>query len=217
MEAEGLVARIERGKYLLLGLSPERVLSNPLYIGTHLATPSYVSFWSALHYHGLTEQVPRTVFLATTRKKADIFYRGMTFKFITIQPQSFFGYQREIIADLPVVVADVAKAIIDCLSFPQYAGGFLEVVKSLRAAIEREEDPLRSDSLIEYVNRLGNRSLGSRLGYLLELFGQSTEGLIVSHGPLALDPQGPRQGDYNARWKVYINLSLQSLIYEGVA
>ena len=59
MEEIGLVVQIERGKYLLLGLSPEKVLSNPLYIGSHLVPPSYISFWSALHYHGLTEQAPR--------------------------------------------------------------------------------------------------------------------------------------------------------------
>ncbi|MGD0576081.1 MAG: hypothetical protein ABSB61_12065, partial [Anaerolineales bacterium] len=52
MEREGLVARVEAGKYLLLGLSPERVLSNPLFVGCHLVDPAYVSFWSALHYYG---------------------------------------------------------------------------------------------------------------------------------------------------------------------
>ncbi len=43
MERAGLVARIEQGKFLLLGLTPERVLSNPLYIGCNLVTPAYIS------------------------------------------------------------------------------------------------------------------------------------------------------------------------------
>jgi len=80
MEQVGLVARIEQGKFLLLGLTPERVLSNPLYIGCNLITPAYISFWSALHYHGFTEQVPRTTFVATTHRKKEIALREMNLK-----------------------------------------------------------------------------------------------------------------------------------------
>ena len=96
MEQSGLVARIEQGKFLLLGLTPEKVLSNPLYIGCNLVTPAYISFWSALHFHGFTEQAPRTTFMATTRRKKDIAFREMNFKFVTLQPLSFFGYRRKI-------------------------------------------------------------------------------------------------------------------------
>jgi hypothetical protein len=42
---------------------------------------------------------------------------------LTIKPASFFGYRREMLAGLPVLVADEAKAILDSLSLPQYAGG----------------------------------------------------------------------------------------------
>ena len=55
---QGLVVAVEKGKYLLVGLQPERVLGNPLFIAAQLAHPSYISYWSALHYHGLTEQAP---------------------------------------------------------------------------------------------------------------------------------------------------------------
>ena len=130
MEQDGLVVRIEQGKFLLLGLTPERVLSNPLYIGCNLITPAYISFWSALHYHGFTEQVPRTTFVATTHRKKDIAFREMNFKFVTLQPLAFFGYRREMLAELPVVVADESKSILDSLSLPQYAGGISEVAKA---------------------------------------------------------------------------------------
>lgn len=35
----GLVAVVENGKYLLLGFEPERVLSDPHFIASHLVTP----------------------------------------------------------------------------------------------------------------------------------------------------------------------------------
>jgi len=89
MEHAGLVARIEQGKFLLLGLTPKKVLSNPRFIGCNLVTPAYVSFWSALHYHGFTEQVPRTTFVAITRHKREIDFREMHLKFVTMKPRQF--------------------------------------------------------------------------------------------------------------------------------
>ena len=83
LRADGLVDEVERGKFLLLGLEPERVLSNPLYIASHLVTPAYVSYWpSDLHHYGFTEQVPPTTFVAMTRKKRPVRYRGFRLHFL---------------------------------------------------------------------------------------------------------------------------------------
>ena len=215
MEQDGLVVRIEQGKFLLLGLTPERVLSNPLYIGCNLITPAYISFWSALHYHGFTEQVPRTTFIATTHRKKDIAFREMNFEFVTLQPLAFFGYRREMLAELPVVVADESKSILDSLSLPQYAGGISEVAKALQIALS--QGSLEMPVLLEYAERLQNASLRSRLGYLLELLGQSISSLKAAKGPVKLDPQNPARGSYNKRWKLYVNIELRDLFSQGVA
>ncbi|GFO96450.1 transcriptional regulator, trmB [groundwater metagenome] len=65
LEDRGFIKSVERGKYLLLGFEPERVLSNPFFIASRIVYPSYVSFWSALNFYGFTEQVPVVVFLAS--------------------------------------------------------------------------------------------------------------------------------------------------------
>lgn len=215
VEQAGLVARIEQGKYLLLGLTPERVLSNPLYVGYNLVTPAYISFWSALHFYGFTEQGPRTTFVATTRRKKDLAFREMNFKFVTLQPLSFFGYRRKMLGELPVVVADEAKSILDSLSLPQYARGVSEVAKALQIALS--QGSLEMLILLEYAERLQNASFRSRLGYLLELLGQSTSGLKASRGPVKLDPQNPACGSFNERWKLYINIEPKDLFSQGVA
>lgn len=214
MEREGLVARLERGKYLLLGLTPEQTLSNPLFIASHLVTPAYVSFWSALHFHGLTEQAPRRVFVTVTRQKRSLTFRGMTFQFVRLSPPLFFGYRRETMGGLPLVVADEAKAILDSLSLPVYAGGVEEVAKALRNALQ--EGRVEAAQLVEYAQRMENASLSARLGCLLELLGQPVEGLEAPRGPLVLDPHRPRRGEYLRRWKVYLNLPIQELFPEGV-
>ena len=91
----GLLAEVENGKYLVLGFEPERVLANPLFIASQLATPGYVSFWSALHYYGFTEQAPLTVFVATTVKKRPVVYRDQRFRFVTLQPRKLAANQAD--------------------------------------------------------------------------------------------------------------------------
>jgi predicted transcriptional regulator of viral defense system len=212
LKDEGLVDEVEKGKYLLLGLEPEQVLSNPLFIASHLVTPAYVSYWSALHYYGFTEQVPLTTFVATTKKKRPVSFRDFRFRFVTIKPHKFFGYRREMLGDLPVVVADEAKAIVDSLDLPHYAGGVIEIAKALQAALETVDVP----TLVSYANRMEDKSLGSRLGYLLETLGCPAEGLISSVSPIKLDPSRPRIGCTDARWQVVANISEAEMMPQGV-
>ena len=212
LRAAGLVAEVEQGKFLLLGLEPARVLSNPLFVASHLAAPAYVSYWSALHFYGFTEQVPLTTFVATTKKKRSVAFRDLRFRFVTVKPLKFFGYRREMVGDLPVLVADEAKVIVDSLDQPRYAGGIAEVAKALRAALEVVDVP----TLVEYANRMGDKSLGSRLGYLLETLGHPVQGLMRSASPVKLDPARPRVGRTAPRWQVVVNVSEAEMIPQGV-
>jgi predicted transcriptional regulator of viral defense system len=215
MERENLIVHLERGKYALLGLAPEQALTNPLFLGCHLVSPSYVSFWSALHFHGFTEQAPRRVFLAVTRQKREVLFRGTVFKFVRLKPEAFWGFRRETLAGLPMVIADENKAVLDSLALPEYAGGIGEVSKALRNAMRAGRTDIQE--MIEYAQKLGNRSLSSRLGYLLEILGQPTEGLEPSAGPVRLDPQRPLQGQYQPRWRIYANIPQHELFPTGIA
>ena len=222
LKDKALITEVEKGKYLLLGLEPERVLSNPLFIASHLIAPAYVSYWSALHFYGFTEQVPLTTFVATTKKKRPVTFqykgersdsfRDFRFRFVTVKPRKFFGYRREVVGDLPVTVADEAKAIVDSLDLPDYAGGIGEIAKALQAALDRVE----VETLVRYTNRMEDKSLGSRLGYLLEALGQPLEGLIRSASPIKLDVSGPSSGETDPRWRVIVNVPGGSLIPQGV-
>lgn len=208
LKARALVRPVEAGKYLLLGFQPERVLSNPLFIATRMVHPAYASYWTALHFHALTEQVPRTVFVATTRKHRPLNFNGARFVFVRVAAHKFFGYQRQVIGDLPVLVAEIEKALVDSLDQLRYAGGLLEVAKALYQARDRF-DP---DRLVEYANRMHNRSLCSRLGYLLDRFDRPPGGLDISRTFVQLDPRREAEGPYNHRWRVRTNVSDEKLL-----
>jgi predicted transcriptional regulator of viral defense system len=150
--------------------------------------------------------------VATTKKKRPVSFRDFRFRFVHVKPRKFFGYRREMLGDLPVVMADEAKAIADSLDLPQYAGGMAEVAKALRAALETVEVP----TLVGYANRMGDKSLGSRLGYLLDTLGHPVDGLISSISPIKLDPGRPATGCTDSRWQVVPNISQAEMIPPGV-
>jgi predicted transcriptional regulator of viral defense system len=179
-----------------------------------LATPGYVSFWSALHYYGFTEQAPLTVFVVTTVKKRPVVYRDQRFRFVTVQPRKLFGYRRETVGGLPVLLADEAKAIVDSLAEPRYAGGVAEVVRALHAAWPQAGVA----TLLEYANRMGDKSLGSRLGFLLARLGHplAAGDLIHAASPVKLDPSRPAGGPVDSLWQVNVNLAEAELAPIGV-
>ena len=131
---------------------------------------------------------------------------------MTIKAAKFFGYRRESVGDLPVVVADPEKTLLNALDQPRYAEGIPEVARALAAAIPELDIPL----LIDYASQIGDRTLCSRLGYLLAAQGVPAEGLPVSVTPILLDPHGPSQGDYDPRWRVRLNLTQAQFHPEGI-
>lgn len=210
LRERGFVQQVEKGKYLLLGFEPERVLSNPFFIASHIVYPSYISYWSALNFYGFTEQVPRTVFLCTTKKKAEVIFSDFLFKYVLVKPGKFFGYKKERIGDLDFLIADKEKAVIDSLDLPQNAGGMREVAKALYNA----RDSLDLSILFEYASIMKNRSLSSRLGYLLEMFGTDAKDLLelASKEYIKLDPKKSKTGVWDRRWHINVNLSSEELL-----
>jgi predicted transcriptional regulator of viral defense system len=71
LQERGFIERIEKGKYLIIPLGSEKgkYTLHEFVIGSYLVQPYAISYWSALHHYGLTEQIPNTVFMQTTARK----------------------------------------------------------------------------------------------------------------------------------------------------
>jgi len=206
-EDRGFVERIERGKYLIIPLESEKgkYTLHEFVIASHLVRPSAIAYWSALHYHGLTEQIPITVFVQTTarKKKNQLEVFGVDYRIVRVKPEKFFGFKKEWIEETPVTVTDREKTVIDCLDRPEYAGGIVEVAKALEnASLDRE-------TLSRYAQQLGNNAVARRLGYLSEHLGIPLDlPLPTSRRYLLLDPTMPHQGENDPRWRLVINTEI---------
>jgi len=193
------LVRLKRNSYTFQNLINERLFE----IATETVKPSYISFWTALSYYGLTEQQVRTVQLVSPKQADDIDVLDHGIEITSFKPSRFFGYGRH----EGFVLAEMEKALIDSLYLPEKCGGLKEFVK----AMERSWEYLNEDKLAEYALRFGSRSLVSRLGYIMEILGLCDGRMIkrlasgISKGYVKLSPGKRNVSGYNETWKVIVN------------
>lgn len=87
----------------------------------------------------MTEQAPRVVFVATTRRRKDLEYGPSIFKFVKLSKKRFFGFKEEEMAGARFKVSSREKTVLDCLMYPRYCGGLDEVVKGIWEAKDELE------------------------------------------------------------------------------
>ncbi len=209
---------IEKGRYLIVPLEAGKesiYTEHEFIIASKLVQPYYIAYWSAMNYHGMTEQVPFTVFVATTKRRNKKEIHGVKYEFITLTKNKFFGFSAVNIAGEAVSISDREKTIIDALDHPEYCGGISEAAKALWNA--RQKIDYRK--LADYAEKMKNRAIFKRLGYLLqkleikipdELNKKVKEN--ISKGYAALDTVVKRKGKHNSEWRLLVNVSDKDLL-----
>jgi len=191
LRKDGLIFRIEKGKY--------SVLNDPLIFSSYLLTPSYISFWTALRFYNLTEQLPKDIMIASSKSKDKIMFEGTKIAFFKIK--HMWGYRKVTYGNCFIFIADKEKSIIDSLLLKNVS--FNEIIK----AIKTKEIDYRK--LIEYSIKTKNKSLIKRIGYILEEEGYNARELIryLDSNYVSLDFDREPKGKQNKKWKIIVNRS----------
>lgn len=218
----GWVVRLRKGLYSLSSSVPGVSPLHEFEIGMALVHPAAISHWSALHHHGLTEQLPRRVFVLTTtetsiprligakrkERKSDKGYPagGTIYQFVQVKPERFFGIEETWVGETRVKMTDPERTLLDGLMMPRYCGDFAEVMH----AFQVRGPQLDLEKIVRYSLKLG-AATGKRLGWILEQQEIGSSRLqpllaIPSKGYRVLDPTGPRRGSCNRRWMIQENL-----------
>ncbi len=217
LKTKGWVAWVKRNLYMIapLDAGPEGARAytvHSLVLASHLVSPSYIGFWSALNYHGMTDATPPAAFVATTVSRARRTVFDVPIVFVTLRPWKMFGTTRARIGGEDVSLSDPEKTAVDCLDHPEHAGGIPLVAAALREAWDSLDFP----KVLRYARRVGNSTVLKRLGYLLEVSGREAEAARVRKGPLRegyskLDPKLPATGPISERWKLRVNVAPEML------
>ncbi len=210
LEKRGWIERIEKGKYMIVPLGSEKgeYTLDEFVLASALVEPYCVGYWSALNYHGFTEQIPTTVFVQTTSRKRcrekKIF--GVDFKIVKLKKEKFFGKETFWSGDEQVNITDKEKTIVDCLDKPKYCGGIVEVAKGIRS------EDFDDGKILDYIDRIGNTGVLRRFGYLCDLYGVDIDiPTVDTRSYLKLDPTMPDKGDKSSKWRLIVNVDENEL------
>jgi predicted transcriptional regulator of viral defense system len=209
----GWMRRVRRGLYVPVPVDvehPTQWAEDPMVVATTIWQRCFFTGWTTANHWGLTEQTFRTVVLKTTNRvrKSSVEVMGRPYLVTHARPEQMeWGLASLWLEDLRVDIADAARTVIDCLDAPKLGGGIRHTVDILRSYVE-QHDP---DTLIDYGERLGNRTVFKRLGYALDTLGQGDGQLAracsdrLSSGISLLDPDGPNSGERNPKWHLRVN------------
>jgi len=209
------ILQLKRGFYAIVPLEigpkgADSYIIHEFVIAAYLADPYYIGFWSALNYHGLSDQIPATVFVATTVPKPNTVIMNSKYVFVQLKKEKFFGLDEIEIETRKINISNKNKTIVDCLEHPQHSGGIDEVARAIYFGHQELDFTL----IKEYGLKINNSVVFKRLGYILEATGlfEKYSSLFrdvqLSTGYSWLDPLGPRKGKHLHKWKLLVNVDI---------
>ena len=209
------VLPLKRGLYAMVPLDvgvkgSDAFVVHNFVVASMLTEPYYIGYWSALNHHGLTDQIPRTTFIATTKAKHPVQVLDAEYYFVKLTQRKFFGWQEVEIEDHAIRISSPEKTIADCLDHPELCGGIEQIAR----AIYFYHDEINLKRAVEYARRMRNSTILKRLGYMLDATGllPQYEELFGGYRPSAgyprLDPLSPESGMHDSRWKLLVNYKL---------
>ena len=195
--------------------------TNPLLAGAVLVRPYFFSFGTACTHHGLTEQVFAEVYLACRQRRRPETIRGTRYVFAHVSEERFFGFEEASVLGTKVQMAIPERALLDALDRPHYAGALGEVSRMVRRSMPK----LRSERLVEMLERWGESALAQRLGYFADLHGvelppdvrRAVDRLVRPGSKVLLGPRRKwgTSGTLARSWNIVENVPRDVLLEKG--
>lgn len=218
LASRGWLSRVRRGLYVVVPLeasSPTQWREDPWIVAASVLAPCYVAGWSACEHWGLTDQVFRALVVVTARRMRhrNVTIQGSAFVIRRRAEELHFGTDRIWRRRTRVRVSDPSRTIVDVLDDPSIGGGILHISDVLDTYFASEH---RKDSLLlGYADRLGNRTVFKRLGFLVEELGIAAPEIVgvcrtsMSAGVSNLDPSIHGSGGrIHQRWNLRVNATV---------
>ncbi len=195
-----------------------------------------ISHFSALLFHGLTEELPKglTVMVSSDTRgellplgttpldwdgiappggRTPTRVLGQPVEWIRTKPERYFGLAEYQPLGYPVRYTNPERTLIDALQTPETCGGIANVLRAWALARDR----IDLDVLVHQVDRFAVAVLRQRVGYLLDRLGLShprTEQWRTTArrgGSSRLVGASPYASAYDERWNLSLNAPVDML------
>ncbi len=211
-EKRGWLKRVRQGGYIsipLESMTGDVPIEDPWIVASQIFSPCYLGGWSAAEYWGFTEQIFQSVVVITCKRFNNKTQKIGEVEFLLkkISNDMIFGTKTLWREGIRVLISDPSRTIIDVLSDPVLAGGIRSAEDILVSYLSSEH--FNRDALLEYAEKLNNRTVFKRLGFLLERRDPTQKRLIsdclvrISKGYSQLDPS-VKGKHVKRRWGLFL-------------
>lgn len=210
-----VITPLMRGHYAISNtLLPGSPL-HPYEIAMSLIQPGALSCWTAMIYHGLSDQMVNRTFIMTpylngSKRSSMNSYTvdHSLYVLIRVNLENYWGIERHFVDSTPIYITDLERTLCDGLIRPQYCGGISEVIH----AFEEATDKLNGERLYEYIKKCPI-SVQQRCGWVLEkidIYKEIQTRLWTSENGFRtytkLNSEGALSERRNKTWKIVENL-----------
>ena len=217
---KGWLARAGRGKYLLIppewGAMPIGE-ANTLALASQLTPDGYIAFSTAAAHWGLTTQLRSVIWVVTRTHARDRHINDSEVRFARLPVKAMFAIESVDVYGYPVPMSDREKTVLDCIGWPNRAGGIAEASTMLTRAARRWQ----WEKAIDYLERLGNIALIQKVGYLCDAAHLALPEPLRARLRKKLKPssrtylvpraRGTSEPRYDREWGVVVNVDPGSL------
>lgn len=214
----GWLARVRRGYYFVLPLEApsagQTTAEDPWVLASALYSPCYIAGWSAAEHWGLTEQIFSSTFVATAasiRARVST-YLGASFTLVRVRSERLKHLTSVWRGRSRVLVASAERTIVDGAIDPTWLGGARHLAAVLAAYVVSEKASW--DLLADALEKSGTGAAARRLGFLVEQLRPDASAFVSrayaarSSGVIKLDPNVRRRGEFNSKWRLWVNVAL---------
>jgi predicted transcriptional regulator of viral defense system len=198
----GWLVRIKKGLYQVAAdLGALGTLALPNYVVAQLLHPgSYISFESALQFHGLHDQLMRSTTSIALKQHATVALQGISYRFVKTTEQYFYGFEEHLFAGHRAQIATVEKAIIDMVQYHRSAYSADRVLEILSEDFHNVDQKRLTAYLLK-----ANITTQRLFGLFFDRLNLSYDQKLVENArnnPAASRVDGAGQL-YDAKWRLY--------------
>lgn len=201
----GWLIRIKRGVYGISDLCGRGFSSLSPYVVAHiLAKDAYVSFESALSYHGLFDQLTDKIISISLSQQAQAHLQNMQYVFIKTQRRYFFGWQEVQLDNQLACIATPEKALVDTIQFRRSA----YAIDLVREKLQEYPDDFDLEKLTRYISRMSTMTV-KIFGLLFDVLNLDSTALYslvtktsTTHGTVT------DLTNFSIKWRLYYDRSL---------
>lgn len=199
----GWLIRIKRGFYAISDLSNRGFLSlSPYLVANILIENSYVSFESALAYHGFFDQFTDKIVSVSLKSRKTTPLYGMEYSFIKTKTDYYFGWEEVMIDNKIARIATAEKALVDLVNFHKSKYAIDLVIEKL-INYKQELDFARIN---EYAQKFSITTI-KIFGFMFDLLGIDSSLLFnIVNGKRGTHRMLAGAKKFNAKWRLYYDV-----------